>query len=117
MKKDILSDPRINAVTQKVVEVAQKTLGDRLEKIILFGSYARGDYDGYSDIDFCILTNIPNEETWKWRNGIREKIPMLDLEYDIIISLHVTNSGLFNRFANDLPYYTNIIRDGVQLYA
>jgi len=49
-----LSDPRINAVTQKVLHAAKETLGDKLDKVILFGSYARGDFDRDSDIDiFC----------------------------------------------------------------
>ena len=37
--------PRINEITQKVLKAAKDTLGDKLDKVILFGSYARGDYD------------------------------------------------------------------------
>jgi len=116
MKKNVLSDPRINAVSQEVVKAAQDTLGEKLEKVILFGSYARGDFEKDSDIDFCILAKVPNEETSKWRKGIREKIPMIDLEHNIIVSIHVTGSNIFHQYAEDLPYYKNIIREGVQLY-
>ena len=54
-----LLDPRVNEVTQQVVNAAKDTLGDRLNKLILFGSYARGDFDDDSDIDFFVLADIP----------------------------------------------------------
>ncbi|MCL1878027.1 MAG: nucleotidyltransferase domain-containing protein [Defluviitaleaceae bacterium] len=108
-------DPRINEVTQKVIKAAQDTLGDKLEKVILFGSYARGDFDEYSDVDFCVLAKVPNEDAWKWDNGISEKIPYLGLEHDIIVSVHVTASDLFHQYADDLPYFTNIINEGIPL--
>lgn len=113
----ILSDPRIGTVSQKVIEAAKDTLGEKLEKIILFGSYARGDYDADSDIDFCVLAKVPNEEVPVWDRGIYERLPGIDLEHDMIVSVHVTGSEIFHQYANDLPYYMNIIREGVELYA
>ena len=52
----------INLVLQKFINGVQEILGDNLEKIILYGSYARGDYNASSDIDIMILTNLDNEE-------------------------------------------------------
>ena len=39
------------------VEGCTKILGKRLKKIILYGSYARGDYNSSSDIDILVLTD------------------------------------------------------------
>jgi len=108
-------NPHITALTPKVLKAAKDTLGDKLEKVILFGSYARGDFDSESDIDFFILGNIPQEEAGKWRGNIRKRLPLIDLEYDITVSLHVTGSSIFNQYADTLPYYMNIIREGIQL--
>ena len=44
----------INDFLKKVEDV----LGNRLRKIILYGSYARGDYNKSSDIDIMILTDF-----------------------------------------------------------
>jgi len=54
-----LADPRVVAISQKVMQAARDTLGDKLEKVIIYGSYARGDYDHESDIDFFILADVP----------------------------------------------------------
>jgi len=115
MTKNDLTDPRINAVTQKVLEAAKDSLGDKLDKVILYGSYARGDHDNESDIDFFILANVPQEEAGKWRGDIRKRLPGIGLDYDIVVSLHVTGSSIFNKYINTLPFYMNIVREGVQL--
>ena len=44
------------------VKQSKKILGKRVKKIILYGSYARGDYNNSSDIDILVLTDyIPQE--------------------------------------------------------
>ena len=108
-------DNRIKAVSQKVLKAAQDTLGDKLDKVILYGSYARGDFDDESDIDFMILAHIPQEETSKWHGDIRKRMPGIDLEHDILVSCSVTSSSLFNKYINDLPFYSNVLREGVVL--
>jgi len=115
MDKKRLPNPRITAVAQKVLNAAKDTLGDKLEKVILFGSYARGDFDDESDIDFFILANVPQKDAGKWRGNIRKRLPLIDLEHDITVSLHVTGSSVFHQYADTLPYYMNIIREGVTL--
>jgi len=110
-----LSDPRIKEITQKVLQATKETLGDKLDKIILFGSYARGDFDSESDMDFFILANVPQEEANKWRRDIHTRMPGIDLEYDMLVSLHITNSFLFYNHVDVLPYYRNVLQEGVAL--
>ncbi|MCL2199657.1 MAG: nucleotidyltransferase domain-containing protein [Defluviitaleaceae bacterium] len=117
MNKSHLTDPRITIVTQKVLQAAKDTLGDKLEKVILFGSYARGDFEANSDIDFFVLADVPNEETNTWRNGIDALIPNIDLEHDLLVCIHVTSKFMFDRYFHVLPYYQNVVKDGVELYA
>jgi len=109
------TDQRINAVINDVLQATKDTLGDKLEKVILFGSYARGDYDSESDIDFCILANVPRDETTKWRRDINKRIQGIDLEYDLLISLHVINSSMFYNHVDILPFYRNVLQEGVEL--
>ena len=110
-----VADTRINAVTQKVLRAARDTLGDSLDRVILFGSFARGDFDAESDIDFLIIANVSQEEASASRRQIRKRLPGIDLEYDIAVCLHVTGSETFNRFKNVLPFYQNVLREGVLL--
>ena len=115
MTQNDIADPRINAVIEKVRKAARDSLGNKLDKIILYGSYARGDYDNESDIDFFILAHVPQEEAGIWRRNIRTHIPYIDMDYDLCVSLHVTGSTIFSEYANTLPFYMNIIREGVLL--
>lgn len=110
------SKQEINEISQKVLQAAKDTLGERLEMVILYGSYARGDYDKDSDVDFLVLANVPQEDAGRWRDSIYECLPDLSLDYDILLSVKVTGSMTFNRYANILPYYMNVIREGVVLY-
>ena len=109
------TDPRISAISQRVVQAAKDTLGDKLDKVILYGSYARGDYDHESDIDFFILADVSQEEAGDRRSDIRDNIPFIDLEFDITVSLHVTGKAVFDKFIDSLPFYMNVVREGVVL--
>ena len=105
-----------NIIHQFTIEVS-KILGDRLKKIILYGSYARGDFNKYSDIDIMILTDLSEEE---WYNYFKQ---ISDLAYDIeadnnfeiTLSPLVKNIDKFNYWLNALPFYTNVQREGVVL--
>ena len=109
------SNSMINAVSQKVIFAAKDTLGDKLDKVILFGSYARGDYDSESDIDFCVLADVPQEETTQWRRNINKRIPGIDLEYDMLVSIHVINSSMFYKHIDVLPFYRTVLTEGVEV--
>ena len=116
MLKDSITDPHISEISQKVLQAAVDTIGKKLEKVILYGSYARGDYNNESDIDFFISAHLPQQEANTWRRNINDRIPYLDLEYDILVSIKIINSALFYQYADILPFFMNIMNEGVVLY-
>ena len=66
----------LTKVLKKYVEDVHKIYGDKLRTIILYGSYARGDFGPDSDIDIMILVDLSDDE-------IRRKGHMLsDLTFD-----------------------------------
>ena len=111
------SKAALKQITEKVCASAKDVLGDKLEKVYLFGSYARGDYDNESDIDIMVLADIRPEDANNTRKAIHGKTGDLDLEYDVVISLHMTCSAIFHKYINILPYYMNVQRKGVVLHA
>jgi predicted nucleotidyltransferase len=110
--KDVL-----DKITEKVCNAAKAVLGDRLKKVLLYGSYAREDYNEYSDIDIFVLADIAQEDCCDTGSEIYDFIWELELEHDIIISPHVTGSKTFYGYADILPFYMNVIREGKVLYA
>ena len=47
-----------NEILKKYVEDVHKIYGERLKSVILYGSYARGDFGPNSDIDIMILVDL-----------------------------------------------------------
>jgi predicted nucleotidyltransferase len=105
----------LDTITGRVCAAAKEVLGDKLEKVLLYGSYARGDYDEYSDIDIFVLADIRLEDARRVGSEIDRITGDLDLEYDVVVSLHVTCSSIFHRFRNVMPYFMNVQKDGVEL--
>jgi predicted nucleotidyltransferase len=107
----------LDDVTSRVCAAAKEVLGDKLKKVILYGSYARGDYNEYSDIDIFVLADIPQEKCCRAGLDIREFIWEYELEHGLIICPHVTGYETFMSWRNVLPYYINVIKEGIELYA
>jgi len=105
----------LNTITKNVYTSAKEVLGDKLIKVILFGSYARGNYDNESDIDFFILADIELNEIRQIRSAIGKLISHLELEFDIVVSIHVMSSSNFFEYRNVMPYYMNVEKEGVEL--
>ena len=107
----------LNLITEKVCAAAKEVLGDKLEKVILFGSYARGDYDEESDIDIMIIADIALEEANEVRRKIRSRMEYIGLEYNILVSLRMACIGIFHKHKDISGLYINVQKDGVELYA
>jgi len=107
----------LDEITERVCAAAKEVLGEKLEKVLLYGSYARGDYDEYSDIDIFVLANIPQEDCCKTSLEIHDLAGDLALEHNILICPHVVCDAIFYKYLNVLPFYMNVIKEGVELYA
>ena len=117
-EKDIMcSQATLSQISDRVVQAARESLGNKLDKVILYGSYARGDYDDESDIDIMVLANIPLENRGSEREKIRDILGYIDLEHDVVLCLNVTDCETFNKYTEDLPFYINVLKDGVVLSA
>ena len=71
-------------VLQKLTTQIQQLLGDKLNKIVLFGSYARGDNTEWSDVDILVLTNLSPQENNAIFHELNKIFSRLGLEYDIL---------------------------------
>jgi predicted nucleotidyltransferase len=109
-------DPRITAVTEKVTIAAKDTLGEKLNKLILFGSYARGDFDNESDVDIFVLADVPHEETSKWSNSLDDCLADIWYDHDLLVCIHLTSKTMFDRYLQVMPYYQNVLKEGVELH-
>ena len=107
---------KIDKILNRFIVEVSKLIGNRLKKVILYGSYARGDYDKNSDIDLMILTDFDENELVEYRAKIRNIACDLELENDIIISPVVRNIEKYNNRINIIPFYMNVQKEGVIIH-
>lgn len=106
----------LDDVCKDTVKRVKAVYSDKLVSIILYGSYARGDYDRESDIDIAILVDLSREELHKYRKNVIHISSELDRKYDCVSSLRSIPASDFSRRIGVLPYYQNIKKEGVPLY-
>jgi len=106
----------VNAITSEVATRVHNTLGEKLQKIILYGSYARGDYDSESDIDIMVLADIGTDELLKAEKELWDIGWDVGFNHDIMISVFLKDINHFDEWVDSLAYYQNIMYDGVVLY-
>ena len=79
--------------------------------LILYGSYARGDYNENSDIDLLVLIN---KEKVTRADQKKIKYPLYDIEFEngIIISPIVFSKKDWETKHRKTPFYENIYKEG-----
>ena len=76
----------ISNIINDFINGVNRILGNRAKKIILYGSYARGDFNKNSDIDIMILTDLSDDEIVEYKYGIMHMI--LNLIMNLILIYH-----------------------------
>ena len=108
---------RISDIIQDFAENARRLLGNLLDSVILYGSYARGDYSEFSDIDVMLLVSLTEDQIKEISDQISDLAFDYMMKYGVDISPVITNTDHFNYWVDNLPYYRNIRDEGVRLSA
>ena len=111
------TNSQLSVVTADVVEKAKAILGEKLSAVILYGSYARGDYDEESDIDIMIIADISTSEMPKFNKELTDYSVDVDLENDVVLSITIQDKSTYDRYKNTYPFFRNIEKEGVDLVA
>lgn len=108
---------KINEAIGDFTKQVKVLLGNRIKKIILYGSYARGDFNEHSDIDIMILTDLTEDEILEYRKKLSCLIYDIECKYDfeIYLSPLIKNIDKFNYWLEAMPFYMNVQREGVIL--
>lgn len=110
MNNDILRD-----ILCSIKQGYKQVYGDDIMDIYLYGSYARGDYEQDSDIDFVAIVKGNRLDLQKKLKLMWDIAADLGLENDIVISPTVIPYNEFLQYQEKLPYYRNIIKEGVKV--
>lgn len=88
-------------------------LGDRLVRLVLFGSRARGDYRSDSDMDVAMVVR---DLAPALKKGILDLIAELELKHDTPLSVLVLSEDQFNHLKQrERRIALDIEREGIPL--
>ncbi len=98
----------------EVFERSGQVFGNRLVNGYLYGSYARGDWDDESDVDILLTVNGNDEDIRRSNSQIAKIDSDISLEHNVTVSVTVRSSEHFERYADVLPFYKNVISEGIR---
>ena len=97
---------------REAIETAARQLKERfpINRVILFGSKARGDADMHSDIDLLLISS--GGLHWKDEKAVVDALFDIGMEHDVIFSpLFASSEEWENGLFKDFPIYEN--RDAI----
>ena len=102
------------AILSEVYHACNRAFDKKICDAYLYGSYARGDYSEESDIDILLTVDVEPEELPLYRRTVCRVCSDLGLKYDILVSPAIEPLQQFKQFQSALPFYQNILREGIR---
>ena len=100
----------LEELSNGIVEIIKSNI----EKVILYGSFARGTNDKDSDVDIMVI--VKNELDKFTEDKLSDFIVDMNLKYDKVFSVIDVNVHEFIKWADTLPFYKNVNREGIVLW-
>ncbi len=109
-------EPKVDELFKRVEVDLKKLLGEKLKKLILFGSYSRGDYDGESDVDIIALVDEPHPEE-RYEEKLLDIIVDISIEYGVLLSLFLEDKMEYDKTKSVEPLLKKVEKEGIEIYA
>ena len=106
---------QLQPVLSETLDGLRRIFGENLKQTLLYGSYARGDQDSESDVDVMALVEMPKEQLAEYRRAVSHLSTELDLKYDVFLSIVLQDTDTFHQYADALPFFQNIMREGIRV--
>lgn len=97
----------------RLVLELSKIFGESIEKIILYGSVARGEDTPESDIDIAVILHGYTKEM---HEDMIECLVDMDSQYNKVFSVLLIDYDKFMYWEDIIPFYKNINKEGVVLW-
>lgn len=106
----------LEKVLNEYVSNMQSIYGNKLRAVILYGSYARGDYNSDSDIDIMILVDMSDLEAKEYQDELFDRTYDFNMDHDLDIKPIAKSESHFKKWLDVYPFYSNVDREGVRLF-
>lgn len=106
----------MNVLIEQYISEIKKIYGSHLRKVILYGSYARGDFRPDSDVDIMILLDMSDIELKAFSQELSYMTYDFNLDNNLDIKPIAKSEKHFIKWIANYPFYSNIDKEGVVLY-
>lgn len=106
----------IKILLDQYTEILQKIYGSHIKTVILYGSYARGDYKADSDIDIMILLDLSDMDIKQYRHELSGETFDFNMDHDLDIKPIAKSQQYFQNWVDVYPFYANVKKEGVKLF-
>lgn len=107
-----MEQKQLRRILRALQKELKDTLGERVEKIILYGSQARGDARDDSDIDVLVVL----KEDFKYGTMLKKTsraVAKLSLDNDVVISRAFATRQQYEQ--SQMPFLMNVRREGITI--
>ena len=104
----------LQEVFEKMIPGFQTIFGNVLERIILYGSVAKGTQTAESDVDIAVIVRKYTEDM---HDKMIDLTVDLELEYNKVLSVLLIDYDNFREWEDVLPFYKNMKKDGIMLWS
>ena len=106
----------MESLLERYISEIRKIYGLHLRKVILYGSYARGDFRQDSDVDIMILLDLSDLDLKAYSQKLSYMTYDFNLDNDLDIKPIAKSEEHFKKWIANYPFYANIHKEGVVLY-
>ena len=102
---------KIEKIAKEFKRQIAELYGQRLKKVVLYGSYARGHAnDEHSDIDLAIVL-AGEVDPCKEIDRMADIFTDLNLEHNVLIAVYPVSESNYDKI--DSPFLINVRREGI----
>lgn len=98
---------------KELKELLIKNFPDYIDKVILFGSQAKGSAQDYSDYDILVILKKPYD--WRMKNQIYDKTWEIDFKYNILTDIKLISKIDLKTIKGKQPFIMDAVENGVAI--
>jgi len=103
-------DERVRQLLNQIKENLIKLYGEKIKEVILYGSHARGEATGDSDVDVLVIVD-KSLNPFEVRKALSDLLFDILLEQGELVSVIAVPENLFENYNS--PFVLNVKKEGV----
>ena len=100
-------------ILKELQNLLENNFPDTVDRIILYGSRAKGRSNKYSDFDILLI--LKREFDWKLERQIQDVCWEIDYKYNILTDVKMMHRNDLNHIRGKQPFILNALNEGISV--